>query len=293
MITKRQATLATLLYADIFDYPLTRSDLATWSVKRKESSLPKEAGKKGQFVFLPGRAKLVPIRMRREQAAIEKWTIAQKAGTMLRYIPTIQLVGVTGGLAMDNAKEHDDIDFFFIVSNGSLWISRLLAIVTIELLGRRRRRGAIKVKDMICLNMFMTRASLAIPKAEHDLYVAHEVLQMKPLWERGGVYGLFLRQNSWVKRFLPNAWHKKCRIQNAEFRMKENTSIFTIQLLKFMEPLARMIQLWYMKKHRTTEVIGDMMLRFHPKDARVWVKRALLSRLARYNIPLDNIFYDR
>lgn len=64
-------------------------------------------------------------------------------------------------------------------------------------------------------------------------------------------------------------------------------------LFILLEPLARSVQLWYMKNKRTREVITDTTLRFHPKDARVWVKKKLSGRLTRYNIPLDKVFKDR
>ena len=60
-----------------------------------------------------------------------------------------------------------------------------------------------------------------------------------------------------------------------------------------LEPVAKYLQLWYMRRHRTHEVLTDTVLRFHPKDARVWVKRKLAARLARLHIPLDIIFYGR
>lgn len=285
--------MAAILYADIFDYPLTKSEILTWSVKRM-GIVPGEAGKRGGFLFASGRGTVVDIRIGREQAAMEKWAIARKAASFLRSIPTIQLVGVTGGLAMNNAKFEDDIDFFFIVAPGCLWVTRLFAVLAMELLGKRRRRGKTDVKNTICLNMFMTEDCLAIPKEEHDLYVAHEVLQMQPLWSRRDAYGKFLRANSWVKKFLPNAFKK--RFTNYDLRIKEKPLLIldvAIYILRLFEPLARIIQLQYMKTHRTTEFVSDTVLRFHPKDARVWVRRALSDRLSRHNIPLDNIFYDR
>lgn len=292
MITKRQASLATLLYADIFDYPLTKSEFILWSIKRSVS-VPKEGEKQGNFIFLPKRKHLIEAREDREQFAFEKWNIAQKAANVLRLIPTIQLIGVTGGLSMNNAKNEDDIDFFFITSVGCLWITRLFAVLIMEVLGKRRRRGETNVKNSICLNMFMTQQNLAVPEAEHDLYTAHEVLQMKPMWARGAAYQKFLSANSWTQRFLPNAW--KERTQNTEHNDQHGKILLSsgIWVLRFLEPLARLVQLHYMEKHRTTEVIGDSVVRFHPKDARVWVKRALRIRLKRYDIPLDNVFYDR
>ncbi len=297
MITQYHAALAALLYADIFDYPLTASEILMWSIKGK-GIVPKEAKQRGGFLFVSGRNAVVDIRMDREQAATEKWTIARKAASFFRYIPTIQLVGVTGGLSMNNAKKDDDIDFFFIVSPNCLWITRFFAVLAMELLGKRRHRGETNVENTICLNMFMTEAHCAIPKKEHDLYVAHEVLQMKPLWERRNAYGKFLRANAWVKKFLPNAWNKNLKsqisnVKSQDLRFEDVVLSFAICVLRLFELPAKIIQLWYMKTHRTTEIIGDSVLRFHPKDARVWVKRALSIRLARYNIPLDNIFYDR
>lgn len=60
-----------------------------------------------------------------------------------------------------------------------------------------------------------------------------------------------------------------------------------------IEFFAKHAQLWYMKRHRTSEVITDTVLRFHPKDARIWIKRRFAARLKGYNTPLDKIFYAR
>ena len=60
-----------------------------------------------------------------------------------------------------------------------------------------------------------------------------------------------------------------------------------------IELLAKNFQLWYMRKHRTHEVISDSTLRFHPNDARVWIKRKFAIRLSRFHTPLDKIFYAR
>ncbi len=59
------------------------------------------------------------------------------------------------------------------------------------------------------------------------------------------------------------------------------------------EIVLKHIQLWYMARHRTHEVISETQLRFHPNDARVWIKRKLATRLRRFGIPLDKVFYAR
>jgi len=223
------------------------------------------------------------MRKERDIIAQKKWEMVRRFVRMFYWLPTLRFIGVTGGLAMNNAKEFDDIDLFFITASNSLWITRLLVTVTAEVFGIRRRPNDRSVKDKVCLNMFMAEDALSLPAFERDLFAAHEVLQMKPLWDRDGAYNNFLSANSWVKDFLPNAWKA----------VRHEKIIHRFNWLQLLEPFARVLQMWYMRHHRTTEVIRPGVLRFHPKDARVWVKKKYAIRLKRYNIPLDNIFYHR
>jgi len=190
-------TLVTVAYADIFDYPLTHKELVRWMISSGIS--PKEHK---EYYYLPGRSSLVAVRQERARWQQEKWNIARRAAGILSHIPTIQLVGVTGGLAMNNAKKDDDIDLFIITQRGYLWTTRLLT--TILLFGMRRKRNHIRVKNKICLNMFMMEDALVLQ--EQDLFTAHEVLQMEPVFDRGHIYKRFLQANKWVKSYLPNAW---------------------------------------------------------------------------------------
>lgn len=277
-----EATTATIAYADVFDYPFTRDDLSQWMLF--DGKVPKQ---KKLFYYLPGRSHLVALRRKRASWQEEKWTIARRAARILSKISTIQLIGVTGGLAMDNADRQDDIDLFFIVSDSALWMSRLLATVAIELLGIRRRPKDAAVVNKVCLNMFMTESGMSIPSGERDCFSAHEVLQMRTLWERGNIYKRFLKANGWVKTYLPNAWKERVKSKGLpEYHKSKSNVLFSV-----LEPFAKKAQLWYMKKHRTHEVISDNTLRFHPNDARIWVKRKFAARLAKYHIPLDKIFY--
>lgn len=267
-------TLLTVLYADIFDYPLTRGELVRWMIFGGQPVSPPKP-----YYFLPGRSNIVKVRRDRAQWQPEKWKIAAAAAGILSRIPTVQLVGVTGGLAMNNARAEDDIDLFIIAARGTLWVTRILSVIA--LWGMRRRRNAVHVTNKVCLNMFMTEDHLEV--TEHDLFAAHEALQMKPLWERGGIYRAFLKANAWVNRFLPNAKPRKVVSIGATHTL----------LFRIFEPLAKNAQLWYMSRHRTREVITGTTLRFHPKDARVWVKKKLSARLRRYHTPLDIVFYGR
>ena len=95
-----------------------------------------------------------------------------------------------------------------------------------------------------------------------------------------------------MSAYLPKAWD--ARIQGlgdrAHVYKPMPSDEFIIWLLRLVEFPAKAVQLWYMHSHRTHEVLSDSSLRFHPKDARVWIKRKLGARLAKYLIPLDKVF---
>jgi hypothetical protein len=195
---------ATVAYADVFDYPLTGDDLYYWSIKkspRKNFRSGKISGvsKSTYLLFLKGRQSIVSTYEERKVASRKKWEKARTAAKWLQYIPTVFLVGVTGGLAVNNASPDDDIDLFFITAKGTIWISRLLVVMFLDILGIRRKPNDTRVKNKICVNMFMSEEGMGMVKHERDLYTAHEVLQMEPLWSRKNTYWRFLQANEWVR----------------------------------------------------------------------------------------------
>lgn len=218
---KKKAILRTLAYADVFDYPLKEKEIYRFLIsqspfrrnpaKRAISSsklqkelliLSPEASKKDGFYFLKGREKIVSLRKERERWSREKLKIAKRVANWLKLIPSIKMVAVTGALAMNNSDKEDDIDLFIITSTNRLWFSRGLVVTFLRLTGLYRRPG--KIKNRICPNMLLDESHLKIPKKEQDLFSAHEVCQLKLLWDRNKTYQKFVKENQWVKRFLPN-----------------------------------------------------------------------------------------
>lgn len=300
-VSRIQKVIATVAYADIFDYPLTLDEVTYWavggvrdvSVGIRQLETKERAGK--TYVYLPGRARILTFRENRRIIATRKWHHIYHIMKYFRFIPTLLLVGVTGGLAVNNAREVDDIDVFFITRKNTLWFTRGMVTLFAEWLGVRRRPGETEVSDKICLNMFMAEDALGLPATEQDLFAAHEVLQMVPLWEReGGVYHAFLSANRWAKYFLPNAWDERIRVAKFTAQRKQGSLLYlALQACSWLEPIARFIQLRYMHNRRTNEVIRSGMIRFHPRDARHWVREKLDKILKLQHIPLDKIFYRR
>jgi len=215
-LSVKKAVLRTLAYADVFDYPLTVSEIWQFLITKKKTSLSivqktlnlmvkqKKLATDSQFYFLSDRGQTVLKRLKREKSSLQKLKIAHRVANWLKLIPTIKMVAVTGALAMNNSAKDDDIDFLIVTGKNCLWLTRLFSVLLVELVSQRRRPGDKKVKDKICLNMFLDEAHLEVPQKEQNLFTAHEVCQLKPLWDRQEIYQKFINQNQWFQKYLAN-----------------------------------------------------------------------------------------
>ena len=298
MITLTKRVIATVCYADIFDYPLTVEELRVWLIGNPGNpsldipGIVIKATRNDTYVHLRKRQAIMRTRKRRHTISREKWQLARSFARFFTLIPTVRLVGVTGGLSMNNADRLDDIDLFFITSPGTLWATRGLVTLLSDILGIRRKTGDRQFTDKICLNMFMAEDAVTLPLRERDLFSAHEVLQLKILWSRGNTYQEFLKRNAWVKRFLPGGWNSvTANSVTSPHARPHMFAWFLTPFLRLMEPYVFRYQLRYMQPRRTTEVIRPGFIRFHPNDARIWIQKKLAKRIRQFNIPLDRIFY--
>ena len=271
-----KAVLKTLIYADIFDYPLRVYEIHKWLIGRKttlrqvEKALERlrvkdKAEKVKDYYFLSGRRKLVRKRQQKEKQSGKFLWKAKMIVLLLKMIPFIKLVGISGGLAMENAGKGDDIDLFIVMSKNRLWISRLLTLGILTLIGQRRKvnQSGSKTAGKICANMLLEEDKLAQQKK--DIYLAHEVLQMKVLWQRDGIYSKYLLDNEWVFKFLPN-WVGEQQVISKTQNLRIRKSY-----LDYFDNLAKWLQLKIMQQPKGMERIEDGALYFHPKDSRIRV----------------------
>lgn len=243
-------------YHDIFDYPLVKSDYPKWSYKNESITPLRINATKGQ------------ARIKREQISKQKLKIAQKASKILSRIPTIKFVGVTGSLAMMNAKKDSDIDLMIITKAGTLWTTRLLCYMAVWLNGYKIRNPRNKLeKDMLCINLWLDKDDLLWNKKDRNIYTAHEIAQIVPLVNKNKTYEKFLYLNKWVLDFWPNAVDKKYMIYSKSYiaGAKKQYTIYNI-LYTWLEKLSFYLQYKYMKPKITREVITPTCAIFHPND---------------------------
>lgn len=275
-----RAIVTTILYSDIFYFPLTSNELWKYLISDKKitrkafadalSNLSDVVASRDGYYFLTGNESLVTRRKRQQAEVKKKLRIAKKAAYFLSHIPTIHFIGISGGLAMENVTKEDDIDLFLIVKKGTLFMTRFWVICMLEWLGMRRKRNEQFPADKICVNLLLDENRLSWPKKSRDLYLAHEIAQVQPLFERHNMFQRFMDSNQWIRALLPNSQDEK-EVFLGNIR---STNYFVLQFLSyfiFLQPfeiLLKKLQEHYMKKHRTIEVVSKNVLAFHPNDYR-------------------------
>src|SRR5262249_41654300 len=136
----------------------------------------------------------VDTRMRRSKYSAGLWPKAFRYSRIMGRIPFVRMIGVTGGLSVDNVEDRDDIDFFVVTEPGKLWLCRALIV------GLVRAVNATGIS--LCPNFLISMTSLEL--SERDLFTARELMQMVPMV--GSLTYQRLRQlNPWADELLPNA----------------------------------------------------------------------------------------
>lgn len=202
----QSAIVAAVAYADIFDYPLTVAEIHRYligvsspleeiaSLLAGERMVPSILSRSGEYFSLPGREEIVAIRRRRSEIAARFWPRALRYGRLLASLPFVKMVAITGELAVDNADDQSDIDYFIVTEPDRLWLGRGF---TIALVRTARLQGVT-----ICPNYIVSERALVF--ANRTLYTAHELAQMVPI-AGIDVYQRIRQLNDWSADFLPNA----------------------------------------------------------------------------------------
>jgi len=314
---QEKIVLRALAFADIFSYPLEKQEIWEFLIrgKREEEKFKsfkefervlsrllknKKCQFKNGFFFLPKREEIVSLRKKREKNSYPKIRKAKKVAQFLKFIPWIRFIGITGSLARKNSDKKDDIDLFFITSPKRIWLTRGLVCFGLRLFGLYRQPD--RIENMFCPNMFISGDALRIKP--QDLFTAHQIALMRPVFERDRAYRQFLMANLWVRDFLPNALDAKnlFSVETTKSKQKSETKNtypipkffsflglichFGFYLLDFtfIEKFTKIFQLWYMRKRRTTEVVVDNLIKFHPQDHREWVLQKYQEKLERLKI---------
>ncbi len=205
-VAMERAILETVLYSDLFDYPLTPDEIAHYLIGVPADSeavrarlnepvwLDGQIARVDGFVMARGREMLVRQRHERTRSSMKLWRRAHFFVRALSCLPFVRMVGVTGALSMDNSHESDDVDVMIVTAPNRVWLTRSLSLLLVRV-GRLFR-------NTLCPNYLLSEEVL--PLERRSLYTAHEFVQMVPLYGLE-VYERLRAANRWTAEILPNA----------------------------------------------------------------------------------------
>ncbi len=284
----KENILAVLAYTDIFGYPLTKEEiwkrlLQIHSQKKSSISfhsfiqelnqlvIKKNIGHEEKFFFLPGRNGIVKQRIQKEKISRVRMSQANQFVQLVRWIPWVKSIWITGSLAMMNAKEHQDVDFMIVTQARRLWLSRVLIGGITWIVGKKRAPKGNEQRTW-CLNLWLDEDHLLMSEDRQNVYTAYEVTQAKNIFDRDNSAQVFWFSNRWVKSFLPN-WEAE---KNMPTKIK-GRSFFSLWI-DILEHMSYQLQMMYMKRHRTTEHVGQGYAFFHPRQTSFLVTKQWQER---------------
>ncbi|MGA2911150.1 MAG: hypothetical protein ABSE17_00725 [Candidatus Levyibacteriota bacterium] len=290
MDSREGAILKTLLYSNFFDYPLKKEELYNFLIGKKLSkneftkaldntSLPIDSS--DGFYFLQGKQKLVKKRQQRELISLEKLRKAELIIKKLSLIPTIKLIGISGTLAVKNCAENDDIDIFVVAENGLAWTTRFLAVIMLIILGVYRNKNSKRYKDKICLNLILDEDRIFFEN--QDLFTAHEIVQLLPVFGKDKAYQKFISANSWIKEILPNWQVNQKPIFSRRQSYLDKLMIVILKII-FLEKILKVLQLFYMRKDITREKLEDGFIGLHPFDYKDRILKDYNQTIAKFGL---------
>jgi hypothetical protein len=208
-----QAILSTLLYGDVFSFPMTAEEVHYFLIgmvaEQDEVRCALEspsawlgnticAGEVADFIcyaIVERAEEILAQRRIREAASATLWPKGRRYGVILGHLPFVRMVAMTGALSVRNAGGvRDDLDYLVVARDGRVWLARLFAVMLVRL---------CRLWDVvICPNYVLAESALS--QKRRDLFIAHEVTQMVPFVGHN-LYHQMRGENEWVQAFLPNA----------------------------------------------------------------------------------------
>ena len=302
-----ESILATLVYLDILDYPLTASEVWRFLYRPERAATQEEVsaalaglvtagkvGESGEFYFLKGRDAIVATRAERKELSKKKWRRARSAAEFLRLVPFVRGVFVCNSVAIDNGKKESDVDLIIVVKPGRMFLSRLAVTAIVQLLGYRR--SGTKIADRVCLSFYVTDDALdfaSLRLQPEDPSLAFWVATFVPLIDRDATFQKVRDSNPWVLEYFPNVFAAPARNE----QLKEDPTLTSVKMFfessfggSRGEPLEHWARSRQMKRFAanthsrqndatTDVVISDTLLKFHERDRRAEVREKFERRL--------------
>ncbi|MFH1232519.1 MAG: hypothetical protein V1651_01485 [Patescibacteria group bacterium] len=289
----KKAIIRVIVFFDIFDYPLTLSEI--WRFISLKCELVEvfdilENGIEGIssqncFYFLSGKEKNIIERLDRYNFADRKFKRAKFIVEIYKFIPWIKMIGVTNLFGSRNLKDSSDIDLFIITEDKRIWLTRFFCVGIIKLLGWRPQIN--NRRDKICLSFFVSLSALNLEKLrldQDDLGFTYWLAGLTPLYDINKTHQKLINTNQWLINSLPN-WQSNSQKQQNKALLKR--SLFVNKLEQQFKKLQLKIlpqKLKSMMNCDSRVVINDELIKLHSNDRREEYKKNYELRITNYKL---------
>lgn len=200
-----QHILRTLMYYDIFQYPLKVDEvhgfLGCNGVNINDTAMALETLHRsgrvyhhGPYFSLRSDSTWVQRREAGNERASKRMKLAWKISRFIGNFPFVRAVGLSGSLSKNYMDEKSDIDFFIITAPGRLWVTRMLLIGFKKLF-------LFNSYKFFCINYLITTRNLEIE--DQNIYTATELVTLIPTYGKEEMRQ-FYTTNKWAWDWLPN-----------------------------------------------------------------------------------------
>lgn len=219
MKTMDKAITSTLAYFSIFDYPLTLIELWQWlywqddqkpifenylaAVKVLEDGAV--LVNKDGFLCLAGREEIVEKRRQNYRDSFAKYEIARRVGRCFAILPSVKAIFVCNSLSYNNSRQSGDIDFFIVVKDERLWLTRFCCLSILKIFNLRPT--ADNKQNKIDPTFFISHAQLSLNgiALDNDIYLRYWLAQLSPLYDPDNVLAVLRDENQKLLNDLPNS----------------------------------------------------------------------------------------
>lgn len=202
--------LRTLIYFDIFSYPLTKDEILNYSacenIKADDGLMTLQSLLKlgavnfsSGYYFIGDIDEKISRREAGNKLAVKRMKKARLFSAIIASFPFTRGVFISGSLSKGYMDKNSDIDYFIITSPNRLWLSRTLLIMFKKFFLLNSHRN-------FCINYLVDTSSLEIK--DRNIYTATEVALLLPMYNYG-LYEQFIYENRWVRKYFPNHMQTK------------------------------------------------------------------------------------
>ena len=293
MTAEESAIARSVLFASLFDYPLTLAQLRQTLIESAQTpseiqalfarseTLQATIEHRQGFFFPRDRRDLVSERRRREARSRIFLDRHRRLLSVICALPYVEMVALSGSIAHLNLEGSGDLDLFIVTKGRHVW-SVTVAVVIIAKLMRRRKTT--------CANFVLADSALTLD--QQDLFSASQIIHLKPVVGED-TYRRFVAANPFVSRFYPNfrvtpAMGRRSGRNPFARGVKRLVETAMAAPSMLVEHLCRRAYRWYLTRRSSTWDSPEQV-RLEPDCLKLHTKSHRQSVLSRFDNAVHNL----